>query len=58
MFDFSSQVPILIQLLFRFASRLTGIKENEKFQKNGRTTEQVPGLKHVVDEAKEHHSVK
>lgn len=45
-------------LLCRFASRLTGIKENVKFQKNGRSTEQVPGLKHVVDDAKEHHNVK
>ncbi|KAL5537478.1 hypothetical protein UlMin_045066 [Ulmus minor] len=42
----------------QFASRLTGIKENEKFQKNGRSNEQVPGLKHVVDEAKQHHDVK
>lgn len=37
---------------------LTGIKENEKFQKNGQNREQVSGLKHVVDEAKEHHNVK
>ncbi|GLT37378.1 hypothetical protein SLA2020_116970 [Shorea laevis] len=42
----------------QFASRLTGIKENAKFQKNGQNNEQVSGLKHVVDEAKHHHNVK
>ncbi|KAL4607024.1 hypothetical protein ACB098_09G127300 [Castanea mollissima] len=40
----------------QFATRLTGIKENEKFQKNGQENE--PGLKQVVDEAKQHHNVK
>ncbi|KAK7831709.1 putative galactinol--sucrose galactosyltransferase 2, partial [Quercus suber] len=39
-----------------FATRLTGIKENEKFQKNDQKNE--PGLKQVVDEAKQHHNVK
>ncbi|KAK4799097.1 hypothetical protein SAY86_024462 [Trapa natans] len=42
----------------QFASRLTGIKENSKFQKNGQNSEQVFGLKHVVDEAKQQHRVK
>ncbi|KAF8403805.1 hypothetical protein HHK36_011911 [Tetracentron sinense] len=42
----------------QFASRLTGIKENAKFQKNGKNNDQVPGLKIVVDEAKQHHNVK
>lgn len=44
----------------QFANRLTGIKENAKFQKkkNVEDKEQVPGLKHVVDEAKRHHNVK
>lgn len=45
----------------QFASRLTGIKENYKFQKHRKGTEiakDPPGLKHVVEEAKEHHSVK
>ncbi|GAB4851607.1 Probable galactinol--sucrose galactosyltransferase 2 [Ancistrocladus abbreviatus] len=44
----------------QFANRLTGIKENAKFQKtkNGEPTEQVPGLKVVVDDAKQHHNVK
>lgn len=42
----------------QFANRLTGIKENEKFQKNGKKDDHVPGLKIVVDEAKLHHNVK
>lgn len=42
----------------QFANRLTGIKENEKFQKNGKNNDQAPGLKHVVDEAKHNHNVK
>ncbi|KAJ7976799.1 Alkaline alpha-galactosidase seed imbibition protein [Quillaja saponaria] len=42
----------------QFASRLTGIKENAKFLKNGQSNEQVAGLKHVVDEAKQRHNVK
>ncbi|XP_056158815.1 probable galactinol--sucrose galactosyltransferase 2 [Syzygium oleosum] len=42
----------------QFASRLTGIKENSKFQKNGQNNEPVSGLKHVVDEAKQHRNVK
>ncbi|KAL8095405.1 putative galactinol--sucrose galactosyltransferase 2 isoform X2 [Apium graveolens] len=41
-----------------FAIRLTGIKENEKFQKNGKTDNHVPGLKLVVDDAKKRHNVK
>lgn len=42
----------------QFATRLTGIKENNKFQKNGQNNEQTSGLKHVVDEAKQHYNVK
>lgn len=44
----------------QFANRLTGIKENAKFQKkkNGEDKDRIPGLKHVVDEAKQHHNVK
>lgn len=45
-------------LSYRFANRLSGIKENYKFQKNGKNDEQVPGLKVVVDDAKQHHNVK
>lgn len=48
----------LFSYFCRFANRLTGIKENEKFQKNGRNNEQVPGLKHVVEDAKQRHNVK
>ncbi|CAN1255436.1 Probable galactinol--sucrose galactosyltransferase 2 [Linum perenne] len=42
----------------RFASMLTGIKENEKFQKSRETHEESTGLKHVVEDAKQHHNVK
>ncbi|KAF5474127.1 hypothetical protein F2P56_006056 [Juglans regia] len=42
----------------QFASRLTGIKENGKFQKNGQSNEQVSGLKQVVDDSKQRHNVK
>ncbi|XP_058723947.1 probable galactinol--sucrose galactosyltransferase 2 isoform X2 [Vicia villosa] len=37
----------------QFATRLTGIKENTKFQKNGGN-----GLEHVVDQTKQHHNMK
>ncbi|KAB2631309.1 galactinol--sucrose galactosyltransferase 2 [Pyrus ussuriensis x Pyrus communis] len=49
---------VVVQEGAQFASRLTGIKENEKFQKNDRNSEQVSGLKHFVDVAKQHHNVK
>ncbi|XP_027068759.2 probable galactinol--sucrose galactosyltransferase 2 [Coffea arabica] len=39
----------------QFANRLTGIKENEKFQKNG---ESQVGLKQLVQDAKQGHDVK
>lgn len=42
----------------QFASRLTGIKENSKFQKNNQNNEQVSGLKHVVEGAKQRQNVK
>ncbi|OAY40463.1 probable galactinol--sucrose galactosyltransferase 2 isoform X2 [Manihot esculenta] len=42
----------------QFASRLTGIKENAKFQKNGENAEEARGLKHVVEDAKRRHNVK
>ncbi|XP_073306209.1 probable galactinol--sucrose galactosyltransferase 2 [Primulina huaijiensis] len=42
----------------QFASRLTGIKENTKFQKNGKNNETEPGLKVVVRDAKKHHNIK
>ncbi|KAF9592750.1 hypothetical protein IFM89_017320 [Coptis chinensis] len=48
----------LVQEGAQFASRLTGIRENEKFQKNGKNNDQAPGLKHVVEEAKQNHNVK
>ncbi|XP_010278962.1 PREDICTED: probable galactinol--sucrose galactosyltransferase 2 isoform X2 [Nelumbo nucifera] len=48
----------IVQEGAQFASRLTGIKENAKFQKRGKNSDQASGLKHVVEEAKEHHNVK
>ncbi|KAK4392452.1 putative galactinol--sucrose galactosyltransferase 2 [Sesamum angolense] len=42
----------------QFANRLTGIKENEKFQKNGKSDEHESGLKLVVRKAKQQHNVK
>ncbi|EYU18748.1 hypothetical protein ABFS82_10G165000 [Erythranthe guttata] len=42
----------------QFANRLTGIKENAKFQKNTETDEEESGLKHVVRDAKQQHNVK
>ncbi|KAL0346248.1 UNVERIFIED_CONTAM: putative galactinol--sucrose galactosyltransferase 2 [Sesamum radiatum] len=41
----------------QFANRLTGIKENEKFQKNGKADEHESGLKLVVKKAKQQHNV-
>ncbi|KAG6743850.1 hypothetical protein POTOM_052553 [Populus tomentosa] len=49
---------VVVQEGAQFASRLTGIKENSKFQKNSEKNEQVIGLKHVVDDAKQCHNVK
>jgi raffinose synthase len=40
----------------QFASRLTGIKENTKFQSHKQ--EEIPGLKQLVEEAKKGHGVK
>lgn len=45
-------------MFFRFANRLTGIKENEKFRNKNDSNNQTPGLKLLVDEAKKHHNVK
>ncbi|XP_058738252.1 probable galactinol--sucrose galactosyltransferase 2 [Vicia villosa] len=44
----------------QFATMLTGIKENAKFQKNknGEHSEPTSGLKHLVDGVKKHHNVK
>ncbi|XP_076958441.1 putative galactinol--sucrose galactosyltransferase 2 [Bidens hawaiensis] len=47
---------VVVQEGAQFANRLTGIKENQKFQK--KKDDHAPGLKHVVDEAKEQHNVK
>lgn len=52
------QSDCVVQEGAQFASRLTGIKENSKFRKNGQNDEPVSGLKHVVEEAKKGHDVK
>ncbi|XP_050227456.1 probable galactinol--sucrose galactosyltransferase 2 isoform X2 [Mercurialis annua] len=49
---------VVVQEGAQFARMLTGIKENEKFQKNGAKNEESTGLKHVVEDAKQHHHVK
>lgn len=45
-----------------FANRLTNIKENHKFQKDGKKGERVEdpamGIGHIVTEIKDQHSVK
>ncbi|KAK6149464.1 hypothetical protein DH2020_016989 [Rehmannia glutinosa] len=45
-----------------FANRLTNIKENHKFQKDGKVGERVEdpamGIRHIVTEIKDQHSVK
>lgn len=49
-------------LLLSFANRLTHIKENHKFQKNGkegqREEDPALGLRHIVTEIKEKHDLK
>lgn len=49
---------VAVQEGAQFASRLTGIKENTKFQDKGNDGEETPGLKKLVDETKEEHGVK
>lgn len=47
---------------FSFANRLTNIKENHKFQKDGKENERVEdptmGIRHIVAEIKDKHSIK
>lgn len=49
-------------LVSSFANRLTNIKENHKFQKDGIEGERIEdpamGIKHIVSEIKDQHSVK
>ncbi|KAK1402479.1 hypothetical protein POM88_002084 [Heracleum sosnowskyi] len=42
----------------RFANRLTGMRENVKFQNKEKTDNQPPGLQILVNDVKKHHSVK
>ncbi|CAL9060457.1 probable galactinol--sucrose galactosyltransferase 2 [Musa acuminata AAA Group] len=52
------QTAAVVQEGAQFASRLTGIKENAKFQRKDGEIDQCSGLKLVVDEAKKHRNVK
>lgn len=51
-----------IFLSFSFANRLTNIKENHKFQKDGKEGHRVEdpalGLRHIVGEIKDKHALK
>jgi raffinose synthase len=47
---------VVVQEGAQFASRLTGIKENSKFQ--SKKQHEIPGLKQLVDETKKEHGVK
>lgn len=48
---------VAVQEGAQFASRLTGIRENTKFQSE-HNQEETPGLKRLVDETKKEHGVK
>jgi len=54
--DKKEDPSVSVQEGAQFASRLTGIKENTKFQ--SKKQEETPGLKQLVDEAKMEHGVK
>jgi hypothetical protein len=55
-------VVFILFLSFSFANRLTNIKENHKFQKDGKEGHRVEdpalGLRHIVTEIKEKHALK
>ncbi|KAJ3670197.1 hypothetical protein LUZ60_010521 [Juncus effusus] len=57
--EIKSTTDVIVQEGAQFANRLTGIKENAKFQnKKGESDDQSPGLKQLVDEVKQHNHVK
>ncbi|XP_073005919.1 probable galactinol--sucrose galactosyltransferase 2 [Typha latifolia] len=56
--ELKEQSGAVVQEGAQFASRLTGIKENAKFQKRDGEKDQTPGLKLLVEEAKNRHNVK
>jgi hypothetical protein len=55
-------VIFAVFLSFSFANRLTNIKENHKFQKDGKEGHRVEdptlGLRHIVGEIKDKHALK
>jgi len=56
------QVHFLAFISNSFANRLTNIKENHKFQKDGKEGERVEdpalGLRHITNEIKQEHDIK
>ncbi|KAL9230064.1 hypothetical protein vseg_005457 [Gypsophila vaccaria] len=55
----ANAVPCEEDSCANFANRLTHIKENYKFQKDGKEGHRVDdGFRHIVNEIKEHHSLK
>ncbi|XP_072951405.1 probable galactinol--sucrose galactosyltransferase 2 [Typha angustifolia] len=56
--ELKEQSGAVVQEGAQFASRLTGIKENAKFQKRDGEKDQTLGLKLLVEEAKNRHNVK
>lgn len=57
--DTDEHPAVAVQEGAQFASRLTGIKENVKFQsKNGGAGEDTPGLRMLVEEVKGEHGVR
>lgn len=53
-----TQFFFFFDLFLRFANRLTGIKENSKFQNKKGENEQTPGLKQLVHDVKQQNNVK
>lgn len=65
--NFSLMIILIILLIIHvyycsFANRLTNIKENHKFQEDGkeghRVEDPAKGLRHIVSYIKEQHAVK
>uniref|UniRef100_A0A0E0E914 galactinol--sucrose galactosyltransferase n=1 Tax=Oryza meridionalis TaxID=40149 RepID=A0A0E0E914_9ORYZ len=57
--DTDEHPAVAVQEGAQFASRLTGIKENVKFQsKNGGAGEDTPGLRMLVEEVKGEHGIR
>lgn len=59
---FVDVVALFYFIFFSFSNRLTHIKENHKFQKNGKEGHRVEdpamGLRHIVTQIKDQHALK